>query len=105
MLMSYLIVLFHRIKIIDLSYFPFLFPYFMNLKRLHLQELEIEGDLPEKVSCYQGVFYNYFSIGLHLYISFCTLAIFTLFCFTNVNMSCGCRNGCPSSLWFPQFTQ
>ncbi|KAL7097364.1 hypothetical protein ACP275_10G140100 [Erythranthe tilingii] len=28
------------------------------------QELEIEGELPEKVSCYQGVFYNYFSIGM-----------------------------------------
>ncbi|KAL8548536.1 hypothetical protein ACS0TY_007732 [Phlomoides rotata] len=29
-------------------------------------ELEVEGELPDKVSCYQGVFYNYFSIGLHL---------------------------------------
>ncbi|KAI3444118.1 hypothetical protein Pfo_000783 [Paulownia fortunei] len=28
------------------------------------QELEVEGELPEKVSCYQGVFYNYFSIGM-----------------------------------------
>lgn len=25
----------------------------------------MDGDLPEKVSCYQGVFYNYFSIGMH----------------------------------------
>ncbi|KAL8472701.1 hypothetical protein ACS0TY_029791 [Phlomoides rotata] len=33
-------------------------------------ELEVEGELPDKVSCYQGVFYNYFSIGLHLNISF-----------------------------------
>ncbi|KAL8488783.1 hypothetical protein ACS0TY_024911 [Phlomoides rotata] len=28
------------------------------------QELEVEGELPEKVSCYEGVFYNYFSIGM-----------------------------------------
>ncbi|CAL5358593.1 unnamed protein product [Camellia sinensis] len=27
------------------------------------QELKLEGELPEKVSCYEGVFYNYFSIG------------------------------------------
>ena len=33
---------------------------------LIMQELEVEGELPEKVSCYQGVFYNYFSIGLYL---------------------------------------
>ncbi|GMQ02206.1 hypothetical protein CsSME_00048550 [Camellia sinensis var. sinensis] len=26
------------------------------------QELKLEGELPEKVSCYEGVFYNYFSI-------------------------------------------
>ncbi|KAJ9548529.1 hypothetical protein OSB04_021072 [Centaurea solstitialis] len=28
------------------------------------QDLKVEGPLPEKVSCYQGVFYNYFSIGM-----------------------------------------
>ncbi|CAA0809692.1 Diacylglycerol kinase 4 [Striga hermonthica] len=27
-------------------------------------KLEVEGELPEKVSCYHGVFYNYFSIGM-----------------------------------------
>ncbi|KAL6555207.1 Diacylglycerol kinase 4 [Orobanche gracilis] len=27
-------------------------------------ELEVEGELPEKVSQYKGVFYNYFSIGM-----------------------------------------
>ncbi|KAL3643192.1 Diacylglycerol kinase 7 [Castilleja foliolosa] len=27
-------------------------------------ELEVEGESPEKVSCYKGVFYNYFSIGM-----------------------------------------
>ncbi|KAI3775325.1 hypothetical protein L1987_49896 [Smallanthus sonchifolius] len=27
------------------------------------QDLDIEGQLPKEVSCYQGVFYNYFSIG------------------------------------------
>ncbi|KAL7228029.1 hypothetical protein ACSBR1_022827 [Camellia fascicularis] len=30
------------------------------------QELKIEGELPEKVSCYEGVFYNYFSIVAYL---------------------------------------
>ncbi|XP_051120362.1 diacylglycerol kinase 3-like [Andrographis paniculata] len=28
------------------------------------QEHEVEGEFPEKVACYQGVFYNYFSIGM-----------------------------------------
>uniref|UniRef100_A0A2K2A3S1 Diacylglycerol kinase accessory domain-containing protein n=1 Tax=Populus trichocarpa TaxID=3694 RepID=A0A2K2A3S1_POPTR len=28
------------------------------------QGLKIEGELPEKVNCYEGVFYNYFSIGM-----------------------------------------
>ncbi|GAA0164747.1 kinase [Lithospermum erythrorhizon] len=28
------------------------------------QELAAETELPEKVSCYQGVFYNYFSVGM-----------------------------------------
>lgn len=31
---------------------------------LFLQDGYIEGDLPEKVSCFNGVFYNYFSIGM-----------------------------------------
>ncbi|GMQ02207.1 hypothetical protein CsSME_00048550 [Camellia sinensis var. sinensis] len=30
------------------------------------QELKLEGELPEKVSCYEGVFYNYFSIVAYL---------------------------------------
>lgn len=30
-----------------------------------MQELEAEVDLPEKRICYEGVFYNYFSIGMH----------------------------------------
>ena len=30
----------------------------------YLQDLKVDGPLPEKVSCYQGVFYNYFSIGM-----------------------------------------
>ncbi|GMQ02196.1 hypothetical protein CsSME_00048547 [Camellia sinensis var. sinensis] len=30
------------------------------------QELKIEGQLPEKVSCYEGVFCNYFSIVAYL---------------------------------------
>jgi hypothetical protein len=27
------------------------------------QGIEIEGELPEKVASYEGVYYNYFSIG------------------------------------------
>lgn len=30
-----------------------------------MQELEVGEDLPEKRSCYEGVFYNYFSVGMH----------------------------------------
>ena len=31
---------------------------------LQPQGLEVEGALPEKVTSYEGVFYNYFSIGM-----------------------------------------
>uniref|UniRef100_A0A5B6YKB3 Diacylglycerol kinase n=1 Tax=Davidia involucrata TaxID=16924 RepID=A0A5B6YKB3_DAVIN len=34
------------------------------------QGLEVEGELPEKVSCYQGVFYNYFSIGMDAQVAY-----------------------------------
>ncbi|XP_051150476.1 diacylglycerol kinase 7-like [Andrographis paniculata] len=34
------------------------------------QELAIEGELPEKVACYQGVFYNYFSIGMDAQVAY-----------------------------------
>ncbi|KAL8468849.1 hypothetical protein ACS0TY_031888 [Phlomoides rotata] len=33
-------------------------------------ELEVEGELPDKVSCYQGVFYNYFSIGMDAQVAY-----------------------------------
>lgn len=37
-----------------------------------MQELEVGEDLPEKRSCYEGVFYNYFSVGMrHAFFSFC----------------------------------
>lgn len=29
-----------------------------------MQDVVPEGTVPEKVSCYEGVFYNYFSIGV-----------------------------------------
>lgn len=29
-----------------------------------LQDFDIEGELSEKASCYEGIFYNYFSIGM-----------------------------------------
>ncbi|KAI4335464.1 hypothetical protein L6164_014108 [Bauhinia variegata] len=32
--------------------------------------LEVEGELPERVSCYQGVFYNYFSIGMDAQVAY-----------------------------------
>ncbi|CAH1426689.1 unnamed protein product [Lactuca virosa] len=34
------------------------------------QDLDIDGELPEKVSCYQGVFYNYFSIGMDAQVAY-----------------------------------
>ncbi|XP_023746876.1 diacylglycerol kinase 4 [Lactuca sativa] len=38
---------------------------------VHLdQDLDIDGELPEKVSCYQGVFYNYFSIGMDAQVAY-----------------------------------
>ncbi|KAK4392652.1 Diacylglycerol kinase [Sesamum angolense] len=33
-------------------------------------ELEVEGELPDEVSCYQGVFYNYFSIGMDAQVAY-----------------------------------
>ncbi|KAL5548975.1 hypothetical protein UlMin_004206 [Ulmus minor] len=32
--------------------------------------LEIEGELPEKKTCYEGVFYNYFSIGMDAQVAY-----------------------------------
>ncbi|KAF3452844.1 hypothetical protein FNV43_RR03277 [Rhamnella rubrinervis] len=32
--------------------------------------LEVEGALPEKTTCYQGVFYNYFSIGMDAQVTY-----------------------------------
>ncbi|KAL6973710.1 Diacylglycerol kinase 4 [Sarracenia purpurea var. burkii] len=32
--------------------------------------LEIEGEFPEKVSYYEGVFYNYFSIGMDAQVAY-----------------------------------
>ncbi|KAL0334168.1 UNVERIFIED_CONTAM: Diacylglycerol kinase [Sesamum angustifolium] len=34
------------------------------------KELEVEGELPDEVSCYQGVFYNYFSIGMDAQVAY-----------------------------------
>ncbi|XP_057767256.1 diacylglycerol kinase 4-like [Salvia miltiorrhiza] len=34
------------------------------------EELEVEGELPEQVNCYQGVFYNYFSIGMDAQVAY-----------------------------------
>ncbi|KAJ6362188.1 hypothetical protein OIU78_002571 [Salix suchowensis] len=32
--------------------------------------LTIEGELPEKVNCYEGVFYNYFSVGMDAQVAY-----------------------------------
>ncbi|XVF47759.1 hypothetical protein PTKIN_Ptkin03bG0136400 [Pterospermum kingtungense] len=34
------------------------------------QTLKIEGDVPDKVNCYEGVFYNYFSIGMDAQVAY-----------------------------------
>ncbi|KAE9464291.1 hypothetical protein C3L33_03819, partial [Rhododendron williamsianum] len=34
------------------------------------QGLEIDGELPEKMTCYEGVFYNYFSIGMDAQVAY-----------------------------------
>ncbi|GJT07204.1 diacylglycerol kinase 4-like protein [Tanacetum coccineum] len=34
------------------------------------QELKVDGPLPDKVSCCQGVFYNYFSIGMDAQVAY-----------------------------------
>ncbi|KAL4323134.1 hypothetical protein GQ457_11G018320 [Hibiscus cannabinus] len=34
------------------------------------QTLEIEGNVPDKVNCYEGVFYNYFSIGMDAQVAY-----------------------------------
>ncbi|XVE71761.1 hypothetical protein DITRI_Ditri10aG0177700 [Diplodiscus trichospermus] len=34
------------------------------------QTLEIEGDVPDKMNCHEGVFYNYFSIGMDAQVAY-----------------------------------
>ncbi|RVW25039.1 Diacylglycerol kinase 4 [Vitis vinifera] len=34
------------------------------------QGLDVESQLPEKVTCYEGVFYNYFSIGMDAQVAY-----------------------------------
>ncbi|GKA62054.1 diacylglycerol kinase 7 [Tanacetum coccineum] len=34
------------------------------------KELKVDGPLPDKVSCCQGVFYNYFSIGMDAQVAY-----------------------------------
>lgn len=34
------------------------------------QDTEVEGKLPEKAACYEGVFYNYFSIGMDAQVAY-----------------------------------
>ncbi|KHG17144.1 Eye-specific diacylglycerol kinase [Gossypium arboreum] len=34
------------------------------------QTLEIDGGIPDKVNCYEGVFYNYFSIGMDAQVAY-----------------------------------
>uniref|UniRef100_A0A7N0ZYA6 Diacylglycerol kinase n=1 Tax=Kalanchoe fedtschenkoi TaxID=63787 RepID=A0A7N0ZYA6_KALFE len=34
------------------------------------QGLDMDGDMPEKVNCYDGVFYNYFSIGMDAQVAY-----------------------------------
>ncbi|KAK8649777.1 hypothetical protein V6N13_139436 [Hibiscus sabdariffa] len=34
------------------------------------QTLEIQGNIPDKVNCYEGVFYNYFSIGMDAQVAY-----------------------------------
>ncbi|KAF7838075.1 diacylglycerol kinase 7 [Senna tora] len=47
-------------------------PYSLKpTEELTLDEgLELEGELPEKVKCYEGVFYNYFSIGMDAQVAY-----------------------------------
>ncbi|KAJ8750750.1 hypothetical protein K2173_015931 [Erythroxylum novogranatense] len=34
------------------------------------QVLDVEGELPEKMTCYEGVFYNYFSVGMDAQVAY-----------------------------------
>ncbi|KAG1326456.1 diacylglycerol kinase 7 [Cocos nucifera] len=34
------------------------------------QDVDIDGELPEKISCFEGVYYNYFSIGMDAQIAY-----------------------------------
>ncbi|KAM3702495.1 hypothetical protein ACJW31_04G030300 [Castanea mollissima] len=47
-------------------------PYsFKHTEECSLDEgLEVEGALPEKVTSYEGVFYNYFSIGMDAQVAY-----------------------------------
>lgn len=57
---------------------------FLNWKFGKLQGFLLAGRLPEKVTCYDGVFYNYFSIGKYLFWAFgYDLSSCNLFCMCN----------------------
>ncbi|CAM8942473.1 unnamed protein product [Rhodiola kirilowii] len=47
-------------------------PYSLKLTEdcMFDQGLEMDGDKPEKVNCYEGVFYNYFSIGMDAQVAY-----------------------------------
>ncbi|XP_010929232.1 diacylglycerol kinase 7 isoform X2 [Elaeis guineensis] len=34
------------------------------------QDVDIDGELPEKISCFEGVYYNYFSIGMDAQVAY-----------------------------------
>lgn len=44
-----------------------------------LQSLKINGEVPDKTTCFKGVFYNYFSIGKPVSFSFGSLELKLLF--------------------------
>lgn len=50
------------------NYLPFVLYYFIwSFFFFCTQGIEIEGELPDKVKSYEGVYYNYFSIGTLIY--------------------------------------
>ena len=54
----------HTVFLLKLLFFMKHICVFVFEFHMWLQGLEVEGALPEKTTCYEGVFCNYFSIGM-----------------------------------------
>ena len=111
--------------ILEQYFFLSFFCSFLMGSCLCMQGIEVEGELPEMITCYSGVFYNYFSIGNLIFVlieiafslqmqsfhawygNLLDASDETLYIILDIlRVSClFYRNGCSSGLWLPSSTE